>query len=55
MKDLNDFKNKRIEALTKNKEELERRIAILETWIFELTDEDCPSDYKKVIRTELLK
>jgi len=48
MKDLNDFKNSRIEALTKNKEELERRI-------FELTDEDCPSDYKKVIRTELLK
>ena len=33
----------------------EARIAILETWIFELTDDKCPRDYKQVIRTELLK
>ena len=55
MKDLVDFKNAQIQALQESNAQQEARIAILETWIFELTDDKCPSDYKKVIRTELLK
>lgn len=55
MKDLVDFKNQQIEALQESNAQKEARIAILETWIFELTDDKCPRDYKQVIRTELLK
>ena len=55
MKDLIDFKNQQIQALQDSNAEKEARIAILETWIFELTDTNCPNDYKQVIRTELLK
>ena len=55
MKDLIDFKNQQIEALQDSNAQKEARIAILETWIFELTDDKCPRDYKQVIRTELLK
>ena len=50
-----DFKNAQITALQDSNAQKEARIAILETWIFELTDDKCPRDYKKVIRTELLK
>lgn len=55
MKDLVDFKNAQIKALQESNAKQEARIAILETWIFELTDDKCPRDYKQVIRTELLK
>ena len=55
MMDLVDFKNAQIKALQETNAQQEATIAILETWIFELTDDKCPSDYKKVIRTELLK
>ena len=55
MNDLVDFKNQQITALRNNNAELEAKVGILETYIFELTDDKCPSDYKKVVRTELLK
>lgn len=55
MTDLVDFKNARIKALQEGNAKQEARIAILETWIFELTDDKCPKDYKQVIRTEILK
>ena len=55
MIDLVDFKNAQIKALQGSNAEQEARIAILETWIFELTDGNCPKDYKQVIRTEILK
>jgi hypothetical protein len=55
MIDLVDFKNAQIKALQGTNAKLEEIVSIYETWIFELTDENCPSDYKKVIRTELLK
>lgn len=47
MNELVDFKNEQIEALQK-------RVLVLETWILELTDKDCPSDYKRIIRNEIL-
>lgn len=55
MTDLVDFKNAQIKALQGSNAKKEVRIAILETWIFELTDDNCPKDYKQVIRTEVLK
>lgn len=55
MKDLLDFKNSRIDALQDKVFEQEKKIAILETYIFELTDESCPDDYKRIIKNELLK
>ncbi|MEN8887016.1 MAG: hypothetical protein ABF246_11560 [Winogradskyella sp.] len=55
MKDLIDFKNARIEALQNRVHQQEQRIATLETYIFELTDKDCPEDYKRIIKNELLK
>ena len=55
MKDLVDFKNAQIEALLRKCNEQEKRISILETWIFELSDEGCPSEYKQIVKNELLK
>jgi hypothetical protein len=55
MKDLVDFKNAQIEALLRKCNEQEKRISILETWIFELSDKDCPNEYKQIVKNELLK
>ncbi len=55
MKDLLDFKNHRIEALQSKMFDLEQKIGILETYIFELTDKDCPEEYKKIVKNQLLK
>ena len=55
MKDLVDFKNYQIEALQSKVFEQERRISILETYIFELIDKDCPEEYKNIVKSELLK
>ena len=55
MKDLLDFKNNRIEAMQTVLLRQQQRIDILETYIFELTDESCPQEYKKIVKNELLK
>jgi len=55
MKDLVDFKNHRIEALQEELCRKEKLISTLETFIFELTDSDCPDQYKKIIKNQLLK
>lgn len=55
MKDLIDFKNSRIEALQKKLFEQDKKIATLETYIFELTDVKCPNEYKEIVKNELLK
>jgi len=55
MKDLIDFKNSQIKALQKKVFELETKIGNYETYIFELTDKDCPKEYKQIIKNELLK
>lgn len=55
MKDLIDFKNSQIKALQKKVFELESKIGNYETYIFELTDKDCPNEYKQIIKNELLK
>jgi len=55
MKDLLDFKNAQITALQKKVFELETRVSTYETYIFELTDKDCPTQYKDIVKNELLK
>jgi len=55
MKDLLDYKNNRIEAMQTDIYKKQQRIDILETYIFELTDESCPQEYKKIVKNELLK
>ena len=47
------YKDARIESLMKRVSELEKDNEQLTTWIFELCDPDCPSDYKQVIAKEL--
>ena len=55
MKDLLDFKNAQITALQKKVFELENKVSTYETYIFELTDKDCPTQYKDIVKNELLK
>ena len=47
MKDLVDYQQHRIEALDK-------RVGELERFILELCDEDCPEDYKRIVKQEIL-
>jgi len=53
MNDLHDFKNMQIKALHNELSELREYITRLETFIFELTDEGYPEDYKSIVRKEL--
>jgi|14BtaG_2_1085337.scaffolds.fasta_scaffold26067_4 hypothetical protein len=53
MKDLIYYKNNRIEALESKVSELEKIKSQLEGYIYELTDENYPSDYKRVVRKEV--
>lgn len=46
-KDLIDFQHERIVALDKRVNELQR-------YILELCDKDCPEDYKRIIKREIL-
>ena len=53
MKDLLDYNRFRIEAMQKKICELETMKTTLETYIFELCDNDCPEDYKVIIKKEI--
>lgn len=53
MNDLHDFKNMQIKALHSELSELREYITKLETFIFELTDENYPDDYKSIVRKEI--
>ena len=47
MNELVDFKNAQVESLQK-------RVLLLETYLLEVTDKDCPDGYRKIIRKEIL-
>jgi len=47
------YKDARIESLMNKVGELEKANEQLTSWIFELCDPDCPSDYKSVIAKEV--
>jgi len=53
MKDLHDFKNQQIKALQGEVCSIKEYVTKLETYIFELTDEDCPNEYRNIVRQEV--
>ena len=55
MKHLLEFNNYRIESLVDELSKKTKRILELETYIFELCDEDCPEAYKDVVKSEIYK
>ena len=55
MKDLIEFQRVRIDFLVHKLKEAEERTIELEDYIMDLCDEDCPSDYKTVVKSEIYK
>jgi hypothetical protein len=53
MYNLMSFKEARIEALLNELNKKNKRIQQLETFIFELCDDDCPKEYKHVVQQEV--
>jgi hypothetical protein len=53
MKDLLDYNRFRIETMQSKICELESLLSTLETYCFELADEQCPKEYKTIIKKEL--
>lgn len=51
--ELTTFQQQRIEALHNNVCELQNKIDQLKTFIIELTDSDCPEQYKNVVLSEI--
>tara|TARA_S200002703_G_scaffold150132_1_gene148274 strand:- start:191 stop:370 length:180 start_codon:yes stop_codon:yes gene_type:complete len=51
--ELTRFQEQRIEALHNNVCELQNKVDQLKTFIIELTDSDCPEQYKNVILSEI--
>ena len=50
MKDLIDYQRFQVEALQKRICELETKLNDVKAHIFELCDEDCPNEYKTIIK-----
>ena len=55
MYDLVSYLNFRIEALESANLELRNKEVELTTYLFELLEEDCPEDYKRIIRSEIFE
>ena len=53
MKDLLDFQRLQIQALQAKVYEQKTTINILETYCFEALEEDCPEEYKTIIKREI--
>ena len=51
--ELTRFQEQRIEALHNNVCELQNKVDQLKTFIIELSDSDCPEQYKNVILSEI--
>jgi uncharacterized coiled-coil protein SlyX len=51
--ELTRFQEQRIEALHNNVCELQNKVDQLKTFIIELTDSDCPAQYKNVVLSEI--
>tara|TARA_R110000772_G_scaffold97563_2_gene196883 strand:+ start:788 stop:970 length:183 start_codon:yes stop_codon:yes gene_type:complete len=51
--DLLNYKEARIDALLRRINVLELENEKITTYIFELCDKDCPSEYKKIIQNDV--
>lgn len=54
MKDLIDFKNAQIEALQSENCYLRKKVEELSSYIFELCLDDCPEEYKNIVKREII-
>jgi hypothetical protein len=55
MKDLIDYQRFQIEALQKTVCKMNTMLSQLETYCFELADDNCPNDYKRIIKQQIYK
>lgn len=53
MKDLIDFQRFQIESLQKKVCELEYKLQQTKQYCFELTDNECPDEYKTLVKVEI--
>ena len=53
MKDLLDYNRFRIEAMQSEICELKNILNTLKTYCFELADEQCPKEYKTIVKKEI--
>ena len=53
--DLLSYKEARIEALLNEINRLELENEKLTTYVFELCDKDCPTEYKKIVKVDVFK
>ena len=53
MKDLLDFQRCQIERLQQRVCELEENVNTLSTYCFEALDEQCPKEYKTILKREI--
>jgi hypothetical protein len=53
MKDLIDYQRFQVEALQKRICELETKLNDVKAHIFELCDEECPQEYKTIIKQKI--
>lgn len=53
MKDLIDYQRFRLEALQKHICELEKQLSEVKTYVFELCENDCPEEYRTIIKQQI--
>ena len=53
--DLSSYLKIRIETLQSRNAKLEYELDRLRTFLFEVTDSDCPKEYKDIVRKEIVK
>ena len=51
MGDLLEFQKLRVDALNDELSKVRKEVGELELYLMEVTDDDCPDDYKRVIRS----
>jgi len=55
MYDLMSYLQARVKALLNRNTELEERIQMLETFVFELCSDECPDWYKDIVKKEVFE